>query len=205
MPSKWVQRLPPFTVYKIIDKSNNQTIYVGLTKRTLKARLQAHSDHKESPISALIKAKGKQNFSITAIDYAGSQKEGWIKEEFWTVFLLKNGHPLRNKYYGRRASEEIRKIQSIVQKGHPTSEAQRMAQSKANKGRFMGIEHLRSKCVRCVETNEVYGSISEASRMTGAGISNIAYVCRGKLKSAGGYHWVYATREEYFLCHQKIG
>ena len=59
--SKWTERLPPYTIYKVIDNTNQNTVYVGLTKRTLQARLQAHSDHTDSPINELIKEKGKQN------------------------------------------------------------------------------------------------------------------------------------------------
>lgn len=46
-----------------------------------------------------------------------------------------------------------------------------------------------SKKVLCVETSEVFESIVEAQRKTGASQSNISNVCNGKLKTAGGYHW----------------
>lgn len=205
MSSKWVEREPPYIIYKVIDETNHKTVYVGLTRRTLRARLQGHSDHTDSPINELIKEKGKQNFSIVAIDYAKDKIDGWEKEEFWTRFLLKKRCPLYNRDYGKTPGPITRKNFSLGQKGKHHSAEQKAKQSKANKGRFMGIEHLRSKCVKCIETGVVYGSISEASRMTGAGISNIAYVCKGRLKSSGGYHWCYATREEYFLCQQNLG
>lgn len=205
MASKWVTRLPPYTIYKIVDLTNKQTIYIGLTKRTLHARLQGHSDHTDSPINKLIKEKGKENFSIIAIDYADTQKDGWHKEEFWTKFLLHRGTPLRNKLLGRKFDKEtIEKVRK-ARTGKHMSLAQKEKLSKANKGRFMGIEHLRAKCVKCMETGYVYGSISEASRMTGISISCIAYTCKGKIKQAKGYHWRYATRKEYFLCQQNLG
>jgi len=45
--------------------------------------------------------------------------------------------------------------------------------------------------VKCVETGIIYKSIREAEKITNIDHSNIAKVCRGKQKTAGGYHWVY--------------
>ena len=59
--------------------------------------------------------------------------------------------------------------------------------------RKFGIEHNRSIQCRCVETNIEYGSILEAMRETGVDSTSISRCCRGKQKTAGGYHWVYVT------------
>ena len=45
--------------------------------------------------------------------------------------------------------------------------------------------------VRCVETGEIYPSIREASRDTGA--KNIFWCCIGKRQTSNGLHWEYAT------------
>lgn len=45
------------------------------------------------------------------------------------------------------------------------------------------------KKVFCVELNKTFVSIKEAGRITNIPYQNIASCCRGKLKSAGGYHW----------------
>lgn len=47
------------------------------------------------------------------------------------------------------------------------------------------------KKVLCVETNEIFSSLSEAERQTNISHENISKVCRGKRKTAGGYHWKY--------------
>ena len=49
-----------------------------------------------------------------------------------------------------------------------------------------------SKKVLCVETSEVFESTIDAYRQTGVDYSSISKVCRGKQKTAGGYHWQYA-------------
>lgn len=46
-----------------------------------------------------------------------------------------------------------------------------------------------TKKVRCVETGIVYLSTREAMRQTEVNQSSISKVCRGKLKTAGGFHW----------------
>lgn len=47
------------------------------------------------------------------------------------------------------------------------------------------------KKILCVETNEIFSSLSEAERQTKICHENISKVCRGKRKTAGGYHWKY--------------
>ena len=49
-----------------------------------------------------------------------------------------------------------------------------------------------NKRVMCVETGEVFDSIKEVNVKYGYSISNICACCRGRVKSANGYHWRYA-------------
>lgn len=48
-----------------------------------------------------------------------------------------------------------------------------------------------SKAVRCIETGVIYNGTREAGRQTGLDPSSIVKVCKGKLKTCGGYHWEY--------------
>lgn len=50
----------------------------------------------------------------------------------------------------------------------------------------------KSKAVFCVELNQEFYGTREAERQTGVAHSSISSCCKGKLKSAGGYHWRYA-------------
>lgn len=47
------------------------------------------------------------------------------------------------------------------------------------------------KQVKCIELDMVYDSVAEAAEYTGAYTSNISACCRGRYKTAGGYHWEY--------------
>ena len=48
-----------------------------------------------------------------------------------------------------------------------------------------------NKGVVCVETGEIFSSIRQASKSINVDFSNIAKCCKGKLRTAGGYHWKY--------------
>lgn len=48
-----------------------------------------------------------------------------------------------------------------------------------------------SKQVLCVETNKIYPSVNEVERQLGFSNGNIVNVCKGKFKTAYGFHWKY--------------
>lgn len=59
------------------------------------------------------------------------------------------------------------------------------------KGKKVPFEIYESKCkkVLCIETGEIFVSVSEAQRTKKC--RNISQVCKGKRNIAGGYHWRY--------------
>lgn len=55
----------------------------------------------------------------------------------------------------------------------------------------------RKRKVKCVETNIIYESASEAARQVPkTSQSKICMVCRGQRKTCGGYHWEYVIENE---------
>ena len=48
------------------------------------------------------------------------------------------------------------------------------------------------KSIYCEELNKVFDSMTAASKELGVNLGDISSCCKGKLKSAGGYHWRYA-------------
>ena len=46
-----------------------------------------------------------------------------------------------------------------------------------------------SKKILCTETGEIFDSVRDAERKTRISHNSISAVCRGKRKTAGGYHW----------------
>ena len=54
------------------------------------------------------------------------------------------------------------------------------------------LSKIRKK-VKCIETNEIYDSITDAAEKTSINRGHINSVCQGKRKTAGGFHWEYLT------------
>lgn len=54
----------------------------------------------------------------------------------------------------------------------------------------------RIKKVKCIETGITYESIASASNKTDINKKSISQVCLGQRKTAGGFHWEYATPEK---------
>lgn len=52
-----------------------------------------------------------------------------------------------------------------------------------------------TKKVMCVETNEIFNSISDASISVNRSISAISHCLNGHSKTCGGYHWKYFFEE----------
>ena len=83
-------------------------------------------------------------------------------------------------------------------KGKKMSEEQRLKLSKIKKGK--GLNDNLLKAIRipiiCVETNIQYKCMLDASKETNINVSNIAQVCKGNRKTAGGYHWKYLKGDD---------
>lgn len=59
------------------------------------------------------------------------------------------------------------------------------------KGKTGSLMH-NSKAVRCVDTGEIFGSMTEAERITGIRHESISACCCGKISTAGGFLWTLA-------------
>lgn len=64
--------------------------------------------------------------------------------------------------------------------------------SKASEPISTGKRITNNRRVICVETGRVFNSVTEVNKEFGFNKGNIIQCCRGKLKSANGYHWKYA-------------
>lgn len=63
-----------------------------------------------------------------------------------------------------------------------------------NRAKKYGIS--RGHKIKCVETGIIYDSLREAERETGCAHTHISDCVRGKQKTCGGYHWVYAEPDD---------
>lgn len=69
--------------------------------------------------------------------------------------------------------------------------------SRAEKARMkmQGKNSSRSKKVKCIEKDVIYEALREAERQLGIPATNISRACKGKIKTAGGYHWEYVEEK----------
>ena len=59
------------------------------------------------------------------------------------------------------------------------------------------LKPFKTTPVVCIETGEVFLSQKEAAeRKEIYSLQHICECCKGKLKTCGGYHWRYASKEE---------
>lgn len=134
---------------------------------------------------------------------AKKTKQSNPKPNFWTEekrkewgekFSGKN-HPMYGKYHSEETKQKLSNIFSIKNAGegnpmygkHHSEETRKKISDKAKKS------------VICIETKRMFDSLTEASEWCGLknGKSSIYNCCRGKQKTAGGYHWQYY--EEYLI------
>ena len=118
----------------------------------------------------------------------------------WVTQKENNNNPLSlqnasESHKGYIPSEETRKKMSESQKGKHDGELNpmfgRRGKDNPNYGKHLSKEQVEkmSKKVICIETGIIYPSMSEASRQTGISSGHICSVCKGKRKTAGGFHW----------------
>lgn len=108
---------------------------------------------------------------------------------------------LSNALRGRKLSEDTKKKigerNSLILKGRKLSPEH--VEKIREAGRKRGLPELShinsakacSKPIRCLETEELFKSITEASVCYNLSCSNIASVCRGDRLTAGGLHFEY--------------
>ena len=118
---------------------------------------------------------------------------------------------IRASNLGRKHSAETkRKIAEGQKKRAPTSDETRRKIGDASRRRVeteISREHKRQagyrrkhpelwKPVLCVETGIIYESAFSAGKDVNTYRSNITQVCKGTIKTAGGYHWQYSSIPE---------
>lgn len=115
---------------------------------------------------------------------------------------INNGFNLEFGGTNHLHSQETKDKMSKTRKGVPKTEEHKKAISEALKKYKRTPEHNRNnqlaqhrKEVQCIETGIIYESLADAERKTGILGETISRNCRGKQKSASGYHWRFINGE----------
>lgn len=209
-----------YCVYCHTNKSNKKK-YIGITSQNPKNRWQKGNGYKNNNhFSHAIKKYGWDGF-LHEILYDGLTQEeaenievslikkyrccdpdfGYNIEKggnFGDKFTKETKGKISKALKGKSKSKEHRQKLSESHKGKIVSEQTkdkiRKKMQGANNpmyGKKRSISDYKTKKVLCVETNEIYVSTCEASRLTGVQQSDISKACNGILKTAGKRHWVF--------------
>lgn len=93
-----------------------------------------------------------------------------------------------NPMYGRKGAKS-----PTYGRKHTKQECQKMSENHVD---FTGVKNPKGVKIMCVETQEEFNTIRDASRKYNIGETNISRVCRGIGRTAGGYHWVYVDGQK---------
>ena len=182
-----------YTVYCHTNKINGKK-YVGITSQSVYERWQNGKHYSRHKIFyADIIKYGWDNFSHDVLYSNLSKEDAEAKEkEIISRLNLTDSSKGYNKRSGGKAvsspDDTTRAKLSALNKGsnNPFYNRKHTAQTK----RIMA-ERKPKKEVICIETQETFKSIREASRQTKVDHSDIIKCCKGNKITAGGYHWKY--------------
>lgn len=117
----------------------------------------------------------------------------------------KTKEKLSRMFTGKVVSNETKKkLKEAAKKrgGHPQSKQSREKMSRAMLGHEVSeatrvkLREAASIAVVCVETGEVFQSMDAAAKNIGLAKCSISAVIHGRNKTAGGYHWELATKQQ---------
>ena len=74
-----------------------------------------------------------------------------------------------------------------------------------NRQAHLGRNNINSIPVICEETGDIFASQGEAGRIMHCDSTIICKVCKGVKRTAGGYHWRYATEDEIEKYYNRVG
>lgn len=196
-----------FIVYKRTNKINGK-VYIGITSRTPEQRLKQGYRDSQYIYNAL-KKYGSKNFETTIL-FSGLSKEEACQKEIEIIALYDSTNHTKGyniskggsaPMWGRHHTEEAKKRFS----------EQRMGENNS----FYGKHHNRSKTpnnvpVICLNTLEIYPSISLAGEQMGVSTSNLQHatnndqMCAGQDKNGEWLFWSKYEEEKDLVYYQEL-
>lgn len=176
-----------YKVYMLENKINHKK-YIGITQQRLEDRWKnGHGYKKTSHIYAAINKYGWNNFNHILL-YDKLSKEEACKKE---IELIKLYNTQQRDYgynnssggeinIGFHHSENSKKKMSAVAKERPI-----------DWNKIQKMKEKNSKQIKCVETGEIFSSITEAKKQKQIKGNHIGECCFGTRKTCDGYHWEY--------------
>ena len=183
-------------VYKHVLKEDGR-IYIGQTNN-IKARWKPSAYKNCVKFYNAIQYYGWDSFTHEIIENNLTLEEANKLETYYIQKYnsIENGFNLNSGGENKLASQETKDKMSQTRKNVPKTEEHKQAIKKALTGYKQTEEHKKNnrlaqhrKPVQCIETQEIYESLSDAERKTGILGETISRQIRGKQKSTKGLHW----------------
>lgn len=183
-------------VYKHVLKEDGR-VYIGQTNN-IKTRWKPSAYKNCVKFYNAIQYYGWDNFTHEIIENNLTLEEANKLETYYIQKYnsIENGFNLNSGGENKLASQETKDKMSQTRKNVPKTEEHKQAIKKALTGYKQTEEHKKNnrlaqhrKPVQCIETQEIYESLSDAERKTGILGETISRQIRGKQKSTKGLHW----------------
>lgn len=154
-----------YYVYAHINATNGSYFYIGKGSGR-RAYVKSHRSVYWKRIVA------KYGYAVIILEDGLTESEALSREKYWIKKLgrkdLKTGCLVNftdggDGTSGRVVEEKVRIAVAEANKKRVASDINRTKTGSLFKGKF-GEDHNRSKAVKCVESGEVFGSMSEAGR-----------------------------------------
>ena len=208
-----------YCIYLHRNKINGK-VYIGQTCQKPEKRWNYGHGYKNCPrfYSAIV-SYGWSNFEHIILednltsDEANEKEQYYIKKynsqnpdlgynlteggsslsEYWKTPEHREFQSQNKKLYFKehpdKKIENDMHLKEIAQKSAKIR-SEKMKENYANQGGLFHLNESRKKRIKCIETDEIFASLSEASRKYNISVGNISSVIHGKRKSAGGYHLI---------------
>ncbi|MBQ9479747.1 MAG: GIY-YIG nuclease family protein [Selenomonadaceae bacterium] len=210
-------------IYIIIHRKTG-CVYIGQTQQRLKSRILQHCNQHDQFIDRIIHAEGTDAFEVGVLDFCNSQQELNEREQFWIKYFnctIPHGFNSTNSARLMSRASNSRRVLCIETSIEYSSIAEAARQtgalstsiSRVCRGDLKTTHRLhfvfvnnsadelkrfsqKKRPILCIETGKSYESIAEAARQTGLLASTLSEVCNGKIKTFGGFNFVFADTPE---------
>ena len=170
------------------DNFEHNILYSNLTKED--------AEQKEIELIAYYKSNDINfGYNMSIGGESGSKGYKYTEEQKKRMSDVHKGE--KNGMYGKHHTKETieKERERHLRENLSSDTIYKMSVAKRGKKRSeesikKQIETISNKVI-CLETSLVYNSIKEAGELNGIDPSCISKVCRGKRKTAGGFHWCY--------------
>ena len=142
-------------------------------------------------IGLLTPCKNGRGYLIVSLFKNGKSKSFGVHQLVANAFLLNNkqGKVVNHKDENKE-NNNVNNLEWVTQQENVRYSYRPMSEETKQKI----SERVNRKKVICIETKQIFDSITKAESWLGK--KGVGCCCRGRLKTSGGYHWKYVEEEE---------